>query len=145
MTEYKKIYKRFLKRIDDPLLPNFPEEDQEEILFELLEDAISLLDGQLEHSLAKNDIVKSFEENLSQFEIRIISMQMAIDWLEPFLNTPLLLNQVYGTKEEKFYSQANHLEAIQARSESMKTELSNLICSKGYSILYNEYNKKNRL
>lgn len=145
MTEYKKIYKRFLKKIYDPLLPNFPEEDQEEILFELLEDAISLLDGQLEHSLAKNDIIKCFEEDLSQFEIRIISMQMAIDWLEPFLNTPLLLNQVYGTKEEKFYSQANHLEAIQARSESMKKELSNLICNKGYSDLYNEYNKKNNL
>lgn len=53
------------------------------------------------------DYDKHFVENL-------MANGMVIGWLSPKVKSSQLVNQFFGTKEQKYYSQANHLDAIKS-------------------------------
>lgn len=71
------------------------------------------------------------------FVIEILALGMVVSWLEPKVNSLENIYQVFGSKEEKFYSQSQHLKEIRALRDSIKNEQRKLIRDRGY--MYNSY------
>lgn len=66
------------------------------------------------------------------FVTEIFAIGMVIEWLEPRVNSLLNVTQVFGSKEEKFYSQSAHLTALQGLSQALKTEQKQMIANRGF-------------
>lgn len=71
------------------------------------------------------------------FVIEILALGMVDSWLKPRVNSLENIYQVFGSKEEKFYSQSQHLKEIRALYDSIKNEQRKLIRDRGY--YYNSY------
>lgn len=53
-----------------------------------------------------------------EFLIDILSRLMLVAWYEPRINSVKIVNQMFGGKEENFYSQSNHLTAVETRKSN---------------------------
>lgn len=71
------------------------------------------------------------------FVLDVLSLGMLIEWYRPQINNYNNLAQVYGSKEEKFYSQSSHLTALHSIAKSIKKEQRQIIADRGF--LYNSY------
>ena len=71
------------------------------------------------------------------FIYEIISIGMIIEWLEPKINSVQNIMQMYGSKEEKFYAQANHLNQLQSLKDSLYQSQRRMIADRGYA--WNKY------
>jgi hypothetical protein len=80
-----------------------------------------------EHDLSKrDDELQEFEEDLSDLEIELLSMGMVDAWLSQYLNSTENVLQFIGGKEEKYYSQANHIAEIRALKDENLREMNRL-------------------
>lgn len=60
---------------------------------------------------------------------------MVIGWLSPRMKTELLVDQIYGTKEEKWFAQANHMSEVRQLYKKAETELDkDYTRDRGYSV-----------
>lgn len=75
-----------------------------------------------------------------EFVKDIFARGMVIAWYEPQLNNVLLTKQMFGGKEEKYYSQAAHLKELKSVVDGVKVELTKLLRDYGY--LNNSYLKE---
>lgn len=71
------------------------------------------------------------------FVTKVIATAMLIAWLQPQVTTTLNIHQMFGGKEEKFYSQASHLEQLHGLLEDSKIGLNKMIRDRGY--IHNSY------
>lgn len=71
------------------------------------------------------------------FVVEIMALGMCVEWLSPKVNSIDTIFQVYGSKEEKFYSQSSHLKEIRSLRDSWKNEQRKMIRDRGYC--YNSY------
>ena len=71
------------------------------------------------------------------FVIEILALGMGINWLSPKVNTIIHLRQTYGSKEEKYYSEAQHLTATKELLDSWKKEQRRMISDRGW--IHNAY------
>ena len=125
-TPYDTIYKWALRKIEDPDLAQWAEEDLENELHGWMLSAIAKF-RQCKNDLSdRDDELKCFNSNLLLIEQEILAVLMAREWLAPQLNSVNLSRQVYSGKEEKFYSQSAHGEFLSSRDESLKLEAQQL-------------------
>lgn len=66
------------------------------------------------------------------FVTEILALGMCVEWLSPKVNSLISINQTYGSKEEKFYSEATHLKEVRSLRDSWKTEQRKMIRDRGY-------------
>lgn len=71
------------------------------------------------------------------FIIEVLSYAMILSWLEPQIATTELTAQLLGTSNEKFYSQANHLNELRALRDDIESKTRCLIRDRGY--INNDY------
>ena len=71
-------------------------------------------------------IRKHFENDLSDLDIELLAMGMTLAWLDQTLNSSELTLQFIRGKEEKYYSQANHIAELRALREDTKLEMQKL-------------------
>lgn len=117
-TPFSDVYKRFLQKISDFKFLSLPEEDVEEILYSYLVSAI-VKTKPCQADLSKRDEAeKCFIDTLLDIEIEILALQMVCEWVEPQLNSVMYTRQFIGTREEKFFAQANQLEKLKALRDS---------------------------
>ena len=125
-TPYETIYNRALSKIEDPTLAMLPEEDLENMLHGYLMSAIAK-HRKCEHDLSDRDEeLKQFNSDLSDLEIEILSILMVREWISVQLHSVVNTLQVFGGKEEKFYSQSSHLAELRALDESLRLEAQQL-------------------
>jgi hypothetical protein len=137
MTQYSTLYERCISKIEDPTLAMLPEEDLENMLYGYLLSAIAK-HRKCEHDLSDRDEVgKQFNVDLSDLEIEILAIMMVREWISVQLHSVVNTLQVFGGKEEKFYSQASHLAELRALDESLRLEAQQL--SRDYTYTDNEY------
>lgn len=137
MTSYETIYKQALRKIDDPSLADYPEEVLEDMLYGWMISAIAK-HRKCEHNLSDRDEeLKQFNVDLSDVEKEILAILMTREWLAPQINSVSLTLQVFGGKEEKYYSQAAHLASLEGRDEKLQLEAQKL--SRDYSYVNNDY------
>lgn len=137
MTQYSTLYEKCLSKLEDPTLAMLPEEDLENMLHGYLMSAIAK-HRKCEHDLSDRDEeLKQFNFDLSDLEIEIISILMTREWISQRLNSVTNVMQVFGGKEEKWFSQASHIKELREMDDRLRLEAQQL--SRDYSYIDNDY------
>ena len=148
MLSYSTLFSRVLNNINDPKELSLDESDLLEIYTERLHSvvgkprvrrlfsSISLDDEIQEMTFTLNNSVD--EESDKDFVLEILSLGMAIEWLQPQVDSVIHTSVMIGVKEEKklLYNHKNMIE----RLDSMKKEQNKMIRDYGY--MYNSYIKE---
>lgn len=75
---------------------------------------------------ARDDENEVFNNDLTDLDIELLAMGMTLAWLDQYLNSTENVLQFIGGKEEKYYSQANHIEQLRALREDTRLEMKRL-------------------
>ena len=125
-TSYETIYNRFVQKITDFNIIELDDYSLDNMLDGWLKSAI-VRTRKCEHDLSKrDDVLQEFSEDLLDIEIELLALGMVDAWVTPMINSTELTLQAIGGKEEKFYSQAQHLTALQAIKEKNSLEMNRL-------------------
>lgn len=145
MLPYSIIFSRVLNKTNDSKEMSLSESDLFEIYTErlhsvignprvrrlfssiTLDDEIQQIDYELNHSVD--------EESDKEFIIEVLTLGMAIEWLQPQVDSRKYTAQMIGGKEEKMLQ--NNYKPMIERLDSMKIELKKMI--RDYGFLYNYY------
>ena len=141
------IYSCFLGKITDFNIPNMEEEIINEVLLGYLKSVVALPTVRGIFTSLKVDVydnVVNYQLKVSanddeDFTIELLARGMVIAWLEPQVKSIVNTSQFFGGKEQKFYSQSNHMSELQAMLETEKNEFSKYIRDRGS--IYNPYLK----
>ena len=148
MLSYSTLFSRVLNKINDQKELSLDENDLLEIYTERLHSvvgkprvrrlfsSISLDDEIQEMTFTLNNSVD--EESDKDFVLEILSLGMAIEWLQPQVDSVIHTSVMIGGKEEKKVLD-NHKNMID-RLDSMKKEQNKMIRDYGY--IYNSYIKE---
>lgn len=148
MLSYSTLFSRVLNKINDPKELSLDENDLLEIYTERLHSVVgkprvrrlfsslSLDDEIQEMTFTLNNSVD--EESDKDFVLEILSLGMAIEWLQPQVDSVIHTSVMIGGKEEKKVLD-NHKNMID-RLDSMKKEQNKMIRDFGY--MYNSYIKE---
>ena len=136
------LYSSFLGKVTDYNFVNMSEDDVYELMFGYFKSAISqpyvrrlfssvkMDDEIMEMTFTLKDSVD--EDSDKYFIIEVLSRGMVIAWLEPQVKSTLNLSQMFGGKEQKFYSQAQQLSELKDLLSTTKSEQRRIICDHGY-------------
>ena len=150
---YDRIFEHFFGLIEDNRLINISKDDRTEILTELLHK--SLYASYIRHLfsfVSADDPVQTLsfemknsqnEETDSNFVMIALAKWMKYEWLSPQLNSVVNTAQFFGGKEQKFYSQANHITELRQMTELAKKEARDFVRDRGY--ILNTYLSKGGL
>ena len=148
MLSYSTLFSRVLNKINDPKELSLDENALLEIYTERLHSVVgkprvrrlfsslSLDDEIQEMTFTLNNSVD--EESDKDFVLEILSLGMAIEWLQPQVDSVIHTSVMIGGKEEKKLLD-NHKNMID-RLDSMKKEQNKMIRDYGY--MYNSYIKE---
>ena len=148
MLSYSTLFSRVLNKINDQKELSLDENDLLEIYTERLHSVVgkprvrrlfsslSLDDEIQEMTFTLNNSVD--EESDKDFVLEILSLGMAIEWLQPQVDSVIHTSVMIGGKEEKKLLD-NHKNMIE-RLDSMKKEQNKMIRDYGY--IYNSYIKE---
>lgn len=145
MLSYSTLFSRVLNKINDPKELQLNTDDLLSIYTERLHSVVGkprvrrlfstlTLDDELqEMTFTLNNSVD--EDSDTDFVLEIISLGMAIEWLQPQVDSVIHTSVMIGGKEEKKLLD-NHKNMID-RLDSMKKEQNKMIRDYGY--MYNSY------
>ena len=148
MLSYSTLFSRVLNKINDQKELSLDENDLLEIYTERLHSVVgkprvrrlfsslSLDDEIQEMTFTLNNSVD--EESDKDFVLETLSLGMAIEWLQPQVDSVIHTSVMIGGKEEKKLLD-NHKNMID-RLDSMKKEQNKMIRDYGY--MYNSYIKE---
>ena len=145
--DYNKIFSRLFGKIEAYDFIELPTDDLNEFLCNWLhsasanpyvrklfttfnlDDEIQTMTYEMKHS------VDEFADE--DFIIDVISLGMVVTWLEPKVNSINNIAQMFGSKEEKFYSQSQHLSELRGLINDSKKTQRRMIADRGY--VWNSY------
>ena len=136
-TPYSKIYDRALAKLTDYDLAYLPEEDFQFMLRGWLVSSISKFRKCAANLSDRDDELETFNVDLDDEEIEILALLVVGEWLEPQVNSVTLTRQFFGGKEEKFFAQANQLDAIKTLRDDTRTEARKLM--RDYTYAHSSY------
>ena len=136
-TPYSKIYDRALAKLTDYDLAYLPEEDFQFMLRGWLVSSISKFRKCAADLSDRDDELETFNVDLDDEEIEILALLVVGEWLEPQVNSVTLTRQFFGGKEEKFFAQANQLDAIKTLRDDTRTEARKLM--RDYTYAHSSY------
>lgn len=136
-TPYNTVYSWALRKIEDPSLTEWPEEVLENELHGWMLSAIAKFRRCKNDLSDRDDESKCFNSDLLLIEQEILGVMMAREWLAPQLNSVNVSRQVFGGKEEKFFSQSAHGEFLDERDEKLKLEAQQL--HRDYTYIDNDF------
>ena len=130
-TTYDSIYNIAANKITDPEIALLSSDDLEEMFHDYLISAISQFRKCKSDLSDRDDEVRQFNADLLDVEKEILAILVVRQWLQPQLYSALLTKQVFSDKEQKYYSQAQHISELRALDETLKLEAQKL--SRDYS------------
>ena len=131
MTSYGTVYGRFLNRTTDFNLADLDEHTLNDMLNGWLQSAI--VKTRTNGDLSRDDTTSSFNNDLSDLDIELLAMGMTLAWLDQTLNSTELTLMMIGGKEEKYFSQANHIAELRALRADTLRELQQLYTYNTYT------------
>ena len=135
MTLYETIFETFLAKIEDYLLAKNIEERPAFVFNEVttwLKSASVKTKRFITKTITFDDLSSSIVEDIDALEVEVFALGMITEWLRPRLYSVINTNQIYAGKEEKFYSQANHISALRDLFKDSKVEVKKIIRDYGY-------------
>lgn len=136
-TPYETIYDRFLSSISDYDLAMLPEEDIEDLLHGWMLRAIADFYNCKVDLEDRDDEIRCFNIDLSNWEIDVLAKFMVAAWLNDQTASITLTKQMFGGKEEKWFSQSSHLDSLVALRDNIRTEARKM--SRDRSYINNSY------
>lgn len=131
MTSYETIYGRFLNSTTDFNLAELDDHTLNEMLKGWLHTAI--VKTRTSGDLTRDDENEVFKNDLSELDIELLAMSMRLSWLDQTLNSTELTHQFLGGKEEKFFSQANHMNELRSLRADTLREMQQLYTYSTYT------------
>ena len=139
------VYSSFLDKVTDFDIVEYEEDVWKELMVGYLRGALGIpylraifttitID---DYEEAINYTLKTEDGCDEQFIIELLSKGMVIKWLEPQVKSKVNIAQMFGGKEQKWFSQATHLGEIKDLLENERIELNKLIRDRGS--IYNPY------
>lgn len=136
-TPYREIYRWAGKKLEDPSYASLTDDELAEMFYEWMLSAIAQF-RKCEHDLSeRDDELGQFNDDLLDIEKEILGTLTAKAWLEPQLNSALLTRQVFSEKEQKFYSQKEHLTGLENRYDRLTKEAQRL--HRDYTYAHSSY------
>ncbi len=144
---YDNIYSRFLSKVEAYDFLELPEDNIYILLSEWLHSVIAnpyvrrlfnkfnIYDEVQEIQYEMKYVVD--EDADKEFLKEILSLGMIVAWLEPKVNSINYTAQMFASKEEKFYSQSQHLSELRALLNDSKKKQRRMIADRGYA--WNSY------
>jgi hypothetical protein len=123
-TPYEKIYERFLNSVTDFNLAELDDHSLNEMLMDWLHKAV--VRARTSSDLSRDNENEVFNSDLSDLDIELLALGMKLAWLDQTLGSTELTLMMIGGKEEKYYSQANHISELRALREDTKLEMQKL-------------------
>ena len=144
------VYSSFLDKVTDFDIGSYEEDVQKELLIGYLRGALGI---PYLRAIFTTITVDDYEETINytlktedgcdeQFILELLSKGMVIKWLEPQVKSKVNIAQMFGGKEQKWFSQATHLGEIKDLLENERIELNKLIRDRGS--IYNPYLKRKK-
>lgn len=143
---YDEIYELFLSKVTDYSILELIENGEIDLVKESMHDWLksslsipqtkklfttSVLDN--DKSEFQFQLKNSVDDNSDlEFVCNLLSDAMVIKWLSPRVNSTLNINQMYGGKEEKFYSQSNHTKQLCDMYKDLDRQYKKMIRDYGY-------------
>lgn len=121
-TPYEKVYGRFLNKMTDFNLAEFDDHTTDEILKSWLQSAIVNVRTSTD-LYSRDDQNGLFNSDLVDKDVELLAMGMVMAWLDQYLHSTENVLQFIGGKEEKYYSQANHIAELRALREDLRVEM----------------------
>ena len=144
---YDEIFSDFLGSVTDYDLASINIDDMYGLMTEYLHKTLSQsYVRRLFSSIAFDDIVQMFTFEMANsvddaadldFTRYILSKGMIVEWLKPQVRSKVNIAQFFGGKEQKWFSQAQHLSELRGLLEDTKLEMRKAIRDRGY--IYNPY------
>lgn len=144
---YDEIFSDFLGSVTDYDLASIDIDDMYGLMTEYLHKALSQsYVRRLFASVNFDDVVQNltFEMDNSvddaadlDFVKYILSKGMVVEWLKPQVRSKVNIAQFFGGKEQKWFSQAQHLSELRGLLEDTQLEMRKAIRDRGY--IYNPY------
>lgn len=131
MTSYEIVYGRFLNSITDFNLAELDDHTLNEMLKDWLHTAI--VKTRTSSKIIYNDEDEVFNSDLSDLDIELLAMGMKLAWLDQTLNSTDNVLMFIGGKEEKFFSQANHITELRALRADTLREMQQLYTYSTYT------------
>ena len=132
MTSYEVIYGRFLNSITDFNLAELDDHTLSEMLKDWLRTAIVKTRTSSDLSI-RDEENEVFNSELSDLDIELLAMGMKLAWLDQTLNSTENTLMFIGGKEEKFFSQANHIAELRALRADTVREMQQLYTYSTYA------------
>ena len=132
MTSYEVIYNRFLNSITDFNLAELDDYTLGEMLKGWLHTAIVKTRTSSDLS-TRDDETEVFNSDLSDLDIELLAMGMKLAWVDQTLNSTDNTLMFIGGKEEKFFSQANHIAELRALRADTLREMQQLYTYSTYT------------
>lgn len=115
MTHYEKVFSRFLNKISSTEYANMKPDQLTQVLVEVMDAAIDYIQGEglamvNDLSQRRNEILR-FTNDLSSGEIEAIALYMVGIWYDPIVNSLEHTSMFFGSKDEKWNNQKDHLTA----------------------------------
>ena len=123
-TPYEKVYGRFLNSITDFNLVELDDHTLNEMLKDWL--CKSIVRTRTSSDLSRDDELEAFNGDLSDLDVELLALGMKLAWLDQTLGSTELTLQFIGGKEEKYFSQANHIAELRALRDDTKLEMQKL-------------------
>lgn len=77
------------------------------------------------------------DEYDQDFVVELFAVGVGLRWLQPKINSIQHISQLFGSSDEKFYSQKEHLSGLLTLQKRWKKEFDELLNGRGY--LFNSY------
>ena len=145
---YEDVYSIFLSSITDYNLLNADDAEVYDQFAEMLHKvAASTYIRRLFTTFTMNDQTLTIEYEMKnpsvdetedkEFLVNVLAKGMIEEWVRPQVNKTSLTAQMFGGKEQKMFSQSQHLAELRALLDSARLEKRKMIRERGY--IYNPY------
>lgn len=144
---YDEVFDDFLGRVADYDFSTMDESTANYLMSEYLQKVLARpyirrlfasINADKEIHLIQFEIANKVDDDAdTEFVKTILSKGMVVEWLEPQVRNKVNISQFFGGKEQKYYSQSNHISELRGLLEDTERELRGEIRDRGY--IYNPY------
>lgn len=131
-THYSEVDNLFLSKITDDFLLSM-DESQIQNLLDVYRFSAGVKFKKCKKISNRNEDLRIFNEKLTDEELEILSNLMVLEWIKPRVNSIELLEPAMSTKDYQTFSNANHLNSLQALLKSTRNDVDRMIVSYTYS------------
>ena len=127
-TPYEKLYENLLPKFRSYEIPLMSTEEVKDLLHDFLIPAISRFHVCRKDLKDRDDILQSFNIELSDIEIEILSNYLLIEYMDSeYIRTPSLLKVQLPSSDFKVFSPANFLDKLMAMHKTYVSENETLL------------------